>query len=208
EAARAPSPKLASARFGLLSSGLTLTWAEFEEAQRLLEQLTDPLPPAEPSEALLRTPAGRVYAALKNDYEARQELYQGVLAKRLADRAPSVEGLAPWAADRWREMGGEGPPPGLVEGRLSETALLRLMTGQRLASANWHEEILPRLTEAGLLRELAAMEAVRLELDRRRNEHLENLTLMAALSGLSELEAGRGEALRLQRRRATGAAVE
>lgn len=197
-----PGPEKAQEALGALSSGKTMTLGELREAERLIESVTDPLPARGIPERLGNSPAGRVYVAQKAQYEARQGLYQSVMARRLADRAPTVDGLAKWAQGKWREMGGEGDVPGLVEGRLSQEALFWILANMRLASGNWHEEILPRLPEAGLLREMASMMAVELELSRKRNEHLENISLLLSLNGLGQLEAGAGEALRNQYRRA------
>jgi hypothetical protein len=102
-------------------------------------------------------------------------------------------------------MGGQGQVPGLTNGRLSQEALFWLLTNMRLASGNWHEEILPKLPEAGLLREIASMMAVDLELSRRQNEQLGNISLILSLNGLNYLENGAGQALRAQYRRALGA---
>jgi hypothetical protein len=203
-----PEPKAAAASLGALSSGRTLSAGELKSAERLIEGLSDPLPPPELPAAAAAAPAGRVYAARKRDYETRQGIYQSVLAKRLAARAPTMEGLSGWAAARWAEMGGAGEAPGLADGRMSREALLWMLSNMRLSSANWHERVLPALTEAGLLREMASMMAAGLELSRERNEHLENISMMMALDGLATLEAGAGEAVRLQYRRALEPAPE
>jgi hypothetical protein len=199
-----PDPGLISESLGGLSAGRTYTANEFKEAERFLEALSEPLPPAELPEGAASGPAGMVYQIQKKDYETRQNLYQSVLARRLSDRAPTAEGLADWAADKWALMGGDGPPPGVVDGRMSKEALFWLLTNLRVSSANWHEQVLPALPEAGLLREITAMMAVELELSRKRNEHLENIAMMMALEGLDNLRRSDGEALRLQYRRSLG----
>jgi hypothetical protein len=189
---------------GPAPESLTLTADEFALAAEALGELTDPLPaPALPPE-LADGPAGQVYAAAKSDLEKRLTIYQGVLAQRLASRAPAIGGLAGWAERKWREMGGAGAPPGLVDGYLSENSLAWLLTNLRLGSANWHEKVLPTLPEAGLLRELASMSAVQLELSRRQNLHLENVALMLALEGLDRLDQRARPALRNQYRLALG----
>ena len=203
-----PGPAEAAGDLGALSSGRTFTTEEMLGAERLIEALSDPLPPADLPEVAAATPAGRIYEIQKRDYETRQSLYQSVLAKRVEARAPTMEGLSDWAKGKWAQMGGAGDPPGLVGGRMSREALSWLMANLRLSSANWHEGVLPALTEAGLLREMASMMAMDLELSRQRNEHLENLSMMMALEGLRGLEAGAGEAVRAQYRRALGPAAE
>jgi hypothetical protein len=185
---------------GVAPEALTLTPAEFNLASEALGQLTDPLPaPALPAEMANAT-AGRLYAAGKSDLEKRLAIYQGILAQRLVSRAPTIAGLSDWSERKWQEMGGSGSPPGLVEGYLSENSLTWLLTNLRLGSANWHEKVLPALPEAGLLREMAAMTAIQLELSRRQNVHLENLSLLLALDGLDRLDQRARPALRNQYR--------
>jgi hypothetical protein len=199
-----PGPEQAARHLGALYSGQTLSLGQLREGENILESLSDALPPPELSPASQRSPAGRAYMAQRKDYRTRQAIYQSVLARRLADRAPSVEGLEPWARERWLGMGGEGDPPGLVDGRLSREALAWLQANQRLSSANWHEGALPALPEAGLLRELAAMQALSLELMRRQEEHLGNISALLALEGLERLEDGpRRQALRRQEAKAS-----
>jgi hypothetical protein len=201
-----PEPAEVPASIGALSWGRTLTLEELSAAEKMIESMTNPLPPGRLSEGDARTAAGRIYEVQRKDFEARQALYQSVLAKRVAVRAPTLEGLAEWASDKWRQMGGEGPVPGLADGRMSQEALFWLLANLRLSSANWHEQVLPKLPEAGILRDMASMMAVNLELTRRQNEHLGNISMLLAFGGLSSLDAGAGEALRQQYRRAVGSA--
>jgi hypothetical protein len=190
---------------GTAPEALTLTEAEFSLAGAALGELTDPMPaPALPA-GLADGAAGQVYSAAKSDLEKRLSVYQGILAQRLASRAPAIGGLGEWAARKWREMGGSGTPPGLVDGYFSEASLTWFLANLRLGSANWHEKILPALPEAGLLREMAAMGAVQLELSRRQALHLENVSLLLALEGLDRLDQRARPALRNQYRLALGA---
>jgi hypothetical protein len=203
-----PVSDSAPKRFGALSSSLTMSLPELKEAERILEGLSNPLPPAKLPESFENTPAGHIYQIQKRAFETKQSLYQSVLAKRLAERAPTIEGLSEWAASKWRQMGAPGQAPSSEDGRFSQEALMWLLTNMRLSSANWHEQVLPALPEAGLLREMASMMAVELELSRQRNEKLDNISMMLALDGLEKLEVGSGEALRLQYRRAVGAQAQ
>jgi hypothetical protein len=189
---------------GPAPDSLTLTETEYAKAGEVLGQLTDPLPAPTLPKGLDQSPAGKLYTAAKIDLDKRLGLYQGILAQRLASRAPSIGGLEAWAQRKWTEMGGTGSPPGLVNGYLSENSLLWLLTNVRLGSANWHEKVLPALPEAGLLRELAAMAAAQLELTRRQTAHLENISLMLALEGLERLDQRARPALRNQYRLALG----
>jgi hypothetical protein len=193
-------PGSLSRLIGAASGPLTLTGREFDEAGQMLGELTDPLPAPSLPAGRETSPAGQLYAAAKKDLESRLTVYQGILARRLAERAPAVGGLSAWTEKKWQDMGGSGPPPGLINGQVSETTLIWYLTNLRLGSGHWHEKILPALPEPGLLREIAAMAAVQLELSRRQNAHLENISLMMALEGLELLDQRRRPALRNQYR--------
>ncbi|MDR1036268.1 MAG: hypothetical protein LBT40_06780, partial [Deltaproteobacteria bacterium] len=168
-----PGPEKAAGLLGPASGPGTYTLEETADAARLIETLASPYPAPDLSEGQLATPAGRAYEARRRDFETRLALYQSVLARQAADRAPSVEGLEDWVRGKWEDMGGAGEPPGLADGLLSQDALFWYLANMRLGSANWHEQELSTLPEAGLLRELASMKAVEIELARRRNEKLD-----------------------------------
>jgi hypothetical protein len=194
--------------WGVAPETLTLTETELNQAAQTLAELTDPLPAPELPSALMSSPAGELYVAAKSDLEKRLSLYQGILAQRLSSRAPTMGGLSEWVERKWSDMGGSGSPPGLVDGYLSEQSLLWYLTNLRLGSSDWHEKILPTLPEAGLLREMAAMSAIQLEISRQQSLQLENLNLMMALEGLERLEQRTKPALRDQYRLALGSRQE
>jgi hypothetical protein len=176
----------------------TYSLSETSRAEMIIESLTNPLPAPGLLEEKKESPAGRNYEALKRDYELRLSIYQGVLSRSVADRAPTVDGLEDWVRGKWNDMGGSGDPPGLVEGKISQETLFWFLTNMRLASANWHEEAIATLPEAGLLREMVAMQAVGLELLRQQNERLRDLTLLISLDGLESLNGKRRAALLAQ----------
>ncbi|MDR3155060.1 MAG: hypothetical protein LBW85_12535 [Deltaproteobacteria bacterium] len=199
-----PGPEAAARLLMPAGAPVTFSLGDTGDAARLIETISNPYPPPALSEEQKATPAGRAYEAGRLDFETRQALFQSVLARRAADRAPSVEGLEPWARGKWEDMGGSGDPPGLEEGRLSQEALFWYLTNMRLASANWHEQTLAALPEAGLLREIASMKAVEIELLRRQNEKLDVVSALLAAAALGELEGAPREALRVLYGRASG----
>jgi hypothetical protein len=180
---------------GLSSGPRTYSLEETGSAAKLLESLSNPLPPPVLSEAKQKNPAGKNYMAAKNDYELHLSIYQAALSRGVVDRAPTLEHLSDWARSKWELMGGTGDPPGLTDGKLSQETLMWYLANMRLASANWHEEGLAALPEAGLLREMASMQAVNLELLRRQNEILRDMLNILSLSGLRSLESDKRPAL-------------
>jgi hypothetical protein len=185
-----PGPKAALA-LGLSSGPRTYSLEETAQAEKLIEALSNPVPLPKLSEGKEASLPGKGYLALQKDYELRLSILQGALARGAAERAPTLEGLGDWARGKWADMGGTGEPPGLVGGRLSQETLFWYLANVRLASANWHEGSLPALPEAGLLRELVAIQAVGLELSRRQNELLGDIVRLLALQGIEGLNAGR-----------------
>lgn len=173
---------------GALNPGKTMTVEETAKNVRVLEAITEPIPLAELPQGAEKTSAGQNYQYKKETFETMRALYQGVVARYLAERSPSLENMSEWAVGKWGDMGGDGDPPGLVDGKMSYDAWRTFMARMRITSANWHEEILPTLPEAGLLRDMAAMQAFSLELQRKEIELLEKISMMMALEGSQRLE--------------------
>jgi hypothetical protein len=193
-----PGPERAAALLGTGLSPATLTVDETAEMEKLLESLSDPNPLAELTEAQKKTPSGKIHETMKKDFETRKTLYRGILARNAMGKVPTMTGLEDFVKGKWEDMGGQGPPPGLTDGKISEETLFWYLANMRLASANWHEETLPTLPEAGLLRELVSMQAISLELLRRQNLNLETLNNLLALEALQNLDAAKSEGIRLQ----------
>jgi hypothetical protein len=193
---------------GIGRGARTYTLEETAQAEKVVESLSNPSPPPQLSDGLKNTPAGRSYEAMRKDYELRLSVYQSVLASSAAARAPAIDGLGAWVRSRWALMGGSGDPPGLIDGKLSEETLFWYLANVRLSSANWHEEALAALPEAGLLREIAAMEAVSLELVRRQNELLRDMLTVMTVGGLEGLSGERRKGLLAQYSLAAGGPAE
>jgi hypothetical protein len=115
------------------------------------------------------------------------------LNNHVAYHAPTLpDDVTSWAQNQWSEAGGSGTPPGIVNGKLSEAGLYKLLTQMRLGNPNWFTQI-TAATEAGLLRELVMMQAVQLELTRRNNDFLDRLTFLASLDYLTRMEGTTGK---------------
>ncbi|MGL4208929.1 MAG: hypothetical protein ACRCTY_06030 [Candidatus Adiutrix sp.] len=173
---------------GLTQPGKTLTTEEVKKNAQVIEAITDAIPAPNLDEESKETPAGKTYEMQKKNFDTKHIIYQSVIAKHIADRTPTIEGLEKWASGKWYDMGGSGDVPGLVEGKMSQDALRWLLANMRLASANYYEQILPALPTDGLLRDIAAMQATSLELQRKQVELLEAMAMMMAMQGIDKLE--------------------
>jgi hypothetical protein len=141
------------------------------------------------------TPTGQTYAAAGAIHEGRLSTVMETLNNHVVCHAPTLsDDVTAWAQNQWNEAGGSGAPPGIVDGKLSEAGLYKLLSQMRLGNPNWFTQV-TAATEAGLLRELVMMQALQLELTRKNNEFLDRLTVVSALDFLTRMEGTDGKAM-------------
>lgn len=97
-----------------------------------------------------------------------------------------------WAKNQWNEAGGSGTPPGLVNDKLSEAGLHKLLSQMRLGNPNWFAQV-SEATDTGLLRELVMLQAFQYEVARKNNELLDRLTVIASIDYLTRMEGTTGK---------------
>ena len=171
----------------------TLTEEQTSLAHESIKTLTNPRPLPVVTEAQKNTPAGQTYAASRVIYEGRRNTAAEALSDHVVRMAPTLpDEVTEWAMKQWKEAGGNGNPPGLVDGKLSESGLYKLLSQMRVANPNWFSQVAAS-TDTGLLRELALMQAFQLELTRKNNELLDRLTVLLSLDYLTRLEAAEGK---------------
>ncbi|MDR0339192.1 MAG: hypothetical protein LBH65_02820 [Desulfovibrio sp.] len=173
----------------------TLTEDQVAEAHESITTLTNPRPLPVVTDAQRETPAGQTYAAARLIHEGRLAVVTETLNSHVVSHAPTLpDEVASWAQNQWSEAGGSGTPPGLVDGKLSEAGLYKLLTQMRLGNPNWFVQV-TSATEAGLLRELVMMQALQLELTRKNNELLDRLAVTASLDFLTRMEGTDGKSM-------------
>lgn len=139
------------------------------------------------------TPAGQTYAAAKKIHESRLAAVMESLNNHVVYHAPTLpDDVTAWAQNQWSEAGGSGTPPGLVDGKLSEAGLYKLLTQMRVGNPNWFMQV-SSATDAGLLREMAVMQAFQFELARKNTELLDRLTFIASMDFLTRMESATGK---------------
>jgi hypothetical protein len=139
------------------------------------------------------TPAGQTYAAARAIHEGRLSTVTETLNNHVVYHAPTLpDDVTSWAQSQWSEAGGSGAPPGIVNGKLSEAGLFKLLTQMRLGNPNWFAQV-TSATEAGLLRELVMMQALQLELTRKNNDLLDRVAVTISLDYLTRLEGTAGK---------------
>jgi hypothetical protein len=171
----------------------TLTDDQVAEAHEAIKTLTNPRPLPMVTDAQKETPAGQTYAAARLIYEGRLAVVTETLNSHVVSHAPTLpDEVAAWAQTQWTEAGGSGTPPGLVNGKLSEAGLYKLLSQMRISNPNWFVQV-TGATEAGLLRELVMMQALQLELTRKNNELLDRLAVTASMDFLTRMEGTDGK---------------
>ncbi len=174
----------------------TLTAEDVSKAHEAVKTLTTPNPLPVITEGQKNTPAGQTYEASRKVHDARLALAAEVLNEHIAFHAPTLpDDVTTWATNQWNEAGGSGTPPGLVDGKLSEAGLYSLLSQMRMGNPNWFTHIASS-TEAGLLRELALMQAMQVEQNRRNNALLSHMAVIASLSFLTDMEGTKASELK------------
>jgi len=173
----------------------TLTEDQVSDAHESIKTLTNPRPLPVVTDGQRDTPAGQTYAAAHLIHEGRLAVVTESLNNQVIFHAPTLpDEVTSWAQNQWSEAGGSGTPPGIVNGKLSEAGLYKLLSQMRLGNPNWFVQV-TSASEAGLLRELVMMQAVQLELTRKNNELLERLTFNSSLDFLTRMEGTDGKTM-------------
>ena len=163
------------------------------QAHEAVKTLANPRPLPVVTEEQKETPAGQTYAAARKIHEERIAAVMESLNNHVVYHAPTLpEDVTTWAENQWSEAGGSGTPPGIVDGKLSEAGLYRLLSQMRVGNPNWFAQI-ATATDTGLLRELVIMQAFQMELTRKNTDLLDRLTVIASLDYLTRMEGTTGK---------------
>ena len=171
----------------------TLTEDQVAQAHESVKTLANPRPLPVLTDEQKNTPAGQTYTAARKIHEGRMAAVTESLNNHVVYHAPTLpEDVTTWAQNQWSEAGGSGTPPGIVDGKLSESGLYKLLSQMRVGNPNWFAQI-ATATDAGLLREMVVMQAFQMELTRKNTELLDRLTVIASLDYLTRMEGTTGK---------------
>ena len=171
----------------------TLTEDQVAQAHEAVKTLANPRPLPVVTEEQKETPAGQTYAAARKIHEERVAAVMESLNNHVVYHAPTLpEDVTTWAENQWSEAGGSGTPPGIVDGKLSEAGLYKLLSQMRVGNPNWFAQV-ATATDTGLLRELVIMQAFQMELTRKNTDLLDRLTVIASLDFLTRMEGTTGK---------------
>lgn len=171
----------------------TLKDDQVAQAHESVKTMANPRPLPVVTDEQKETPAGQIYAASRKVHEARMETAMDNLNFHIAMHSPTLpDDVTTWAKNQWNEAGGSGTPPGLVDDKLSEAGLYKLLSQMRVGNPNWFTQI-ASATDTGLLRELALIQAFQFEIARKNNELLDRLVVIASLDYLTRMEGTTGK---------------
>jgi hypothetical protein len=162
----------------LIPANKTMTNEQIKDAQALSEMITNPIPETQISDDQKETMPGKKYEVVQKFKQARLIIPQIVFNKNIAAHSPSMP-LGGQATKMYQAMGGKGTPPEVVDGKISPYAMLNLMVDSRFANPNWYASLGAK-NEVALMREMLAMDAVKMEMQRRQLELTQLMTLMIA----------------------------
>ena len=189
----------------LFPVGSTLTDDQVVQAHESIKTIANPRPLPMVTESQKTTPAGQTYTAARKIHEGRLASVMEALNGHVVYHAPTLpEDVTTWAVNQWTEAGGSGTPPGIVDGKLSEAGLYKLLSQMRAGNPNWYSQI-ATATDAGLLRELVMMQAFQFELARKNTELLDRLTFITSLDYLTRMEGTTGKEMKELYTRMVGA---
>jgi hypothetical protein len=194
-------PTMEEVKTAMFPENVTMTDKEFEHAVVTMINATNAFPDRIIPERLETTPGGQAYLGIQRQNAARLIPAQNLVAGYIADHAPTLEDpVVSWARDQWKQAGASGDVPGLVEGKMSQAALFNLLSKMRLANPNWYNSIMS-MNDTGLLREIALMRSVELELVRRIDERgskealLHSIEFATSLAKSKEVEQAYSRAM-------------
>ena len=121
---------------------VTLTGDQVAQAHEAVKTLANPRPLPVVTEEQKETPAGQTYAAARKIHEERVAAVMESLNNHVVYHAPTLpDDVTAWAESQWSEAGGSGTPPGIVDGKLSEAGLYKLLSQMRVGNPNWLDDI-------------------------------------------------------------------
>jgi hypothetical protein len=172
-----------------LAASIFNSIVETDDQKAVMESifyLTDPLPPRQLTQNEMTKPQAVDYEAQRSLRNRHMALVQQVLAEHAARRIPSMP-LEAWAIEQWREMGGQGSPPGLVDGNMSTNSMIDMLVDSRIGNPNWMTVTVQGLNRVGLAREHLYMEAASLYMQREQMRMTEQLLVLTALNVANQL---------------------
>lgn len=168
----------------------TLSSAQLDKALFAIKSAVDPFPTPHLPENYQGRGQDIGYEAKRKAKYSRLAMPAAVISDIVSSYAPVVE-VGEWGEKTYTNMGGEGKPPQMVGGKISPMGYIDLMVSSRFANQQWYsgKTGIHSMTPTGLLRELAVMESVNMEMQRRQMRYMQQTAGLLAQD--QAMEAGR-----------------
>lgn len=168
----------------------TLSADQLNKAMFAIRVAVDPFPTPPLREGYSEQKGAQKYEAHRKIKYSRLAMPSAVISGIVASYAPVME-LGEWAEKTYADMGGQGKPAQVVNGKISPMGYIDMMVSSRFANQEWYsgEKGIHAKTPTGLLRELAIMESVNMEMQRRQMAYMQQTAGLLAQD--QALEAGR-----------------
>ena len=173
---------------------LSFDTQRLSDARRYIDNSIDPYPLGDLPTELQNTPQGTAFWMRKKLYESELDSARHSLNHALALRTPSAA-LRGWLEDVWAESKSDEHVKELLDAlpeNISYLELLKTEIDRRYASPQWYAGIASN-PPAALLRELAFMEALQLNLDFMRLRQGERMELLLARLVTNAAQASRAD---------------
>lgn len=126
------------------------------------------------------------YRTLKNIKQMWARSAISVLTDVMSGYAPTIP-VGKGITKMYRQSGGSGEPPQIKNGRMSPVGYLSFLVNTRFANDNYRvgKTGLHAMTKTGILRELAAVQALRMAIERRELRRVKQIAFLTA-QGVAE----------------------
>ncbi len=166
----------------------TLSNDEVVIANESIKTMANPFPLPLLTDEQLNTSAGEGYQTARIIQEGKKGLAMDILNENVAYHSPTLPSdVTNWAKEQWQNSGGTGQVPGLVNGAMSQAGLFALLSQLRTGNPNWIANI-SKMTNMGVAREQLFITALNFEIQRRNNELLNKLLVIASMQYLNSIE--------------------
>lgn len=165
----------------------TLSAEQLNNALFAIKAAADPFPTPKLPESYQGRGESMGYEAQRKAKYSRLSMPTAVISDIVSSYAPVVE-LGEWAEKAYSDMGGEEAPSQVVDGKISPMAYIDMMVSQRFANEQWYsgDSGIHSMTPSGVLRELAVMESVNMEMQRRQMKYMQQTAGLLAQDQATE----------------------
>lgn len=158
-----------------------LSIEQSRKADFAVKSVVDPFPTPKLPEKFKARGKMMGYEAERKVKYSRLAMPAAIISDVVASYQPTME-LGEWAEKMYHKMGGSGQPPQVVDGKISPMGYIDLMVNARFANQQWYSGFtgIHSMTPTGILRELAVMESVNMEMQRRQMKYMQQTTALLA----------------------------